>query len=118
MIFSRRIVFYRNSGPRTSPLSGIPLHDFLVAYCVFTRILSRVPAIKWNTTSHVSPRARVYGFQCARLSAQGGPTLAHLLAETIPEFPTAVKKVIPLFCSLFLGAIIKWDRPILPGRNH
>ena len=55
MIFFRRIVFYRDSGPKTSPLSGIPLHDFLVAYCVFTRILSRVPAIKWNTTSHVSP---------------------------------------------------------------
>ena len=48
MIFSRRIVFYRDSGPKTSPLSGIPLHDFLVAYFVFIRILSGVPAIKWN----------------------------------------------------------------------
>ena len=48
MIFSRRIVFYRDSGPRTSPLNGSPIHDFLVAYSVFIRILSGVPAIKWN----------------------------------------------------------------------
>ena len=50
MIFSRRIVFYRDSGPRTSPLSGSPAHDFLVAYSVFIRILSGVPAIKWNVS--------------------------------------------------------------------
>ena len=77
-----------------------------------------------SVCAHVFVCVRVYGFQCVRLSAQGGPTLAHLLAETIPEFPTAVKKVIPLFdhssrgqslsgiglsCP---GAIIKWDRPI------
>ena len=46
MLFLRRIVFYKDSGPRTSPLSGIPLHDFLAAYCVFTRILSRKRVIE------------------------------------------------------------------------
>ena len=45
------------------------------------------------------------------LSPQGR-TLAHLLEETIPEFPTAVKKVIPLFVLSCPGAIIKWNRPI------
>ena len=44
--------------------------------------------------------------------APQGRTLAHLLEETIPEFPTAVKKVIPLFVLSCPGAIIKWNWPI------
>ena len=142
MIFSRRIVFYKDSGPKTSPLNGIPLHDFLVAYCVFTRILSRVPAIKWNTTSHVSParaRARVcvvlcvcvhvfvcvcvcvcacvWVSVCAFVGA-GRSNTCSFVGGNNPRIPHRREKSYPPFCSLFPGAIIKWDRPILPGRNH
>ena len=56
MIFSRRIVFYKDSGPKTSPLNGIPPHDFLVAYCVFTRILSRKRVIEWDSKAPAHAR--------------------------------------------------------------
>ena len=61
MIFSRRIVFYTDSGPRTSPLSGSPVHDFLVAYSFFIRILSGVPAIKWNMSLESRIKERAFG---------------------------------------------------------
>ena len=107
MIFLWRTVFLHGFCPGRPPLNGTLHHTFRP----HARVCARVCV-------------RAYGFQCVRLSVQGGPTLAHLLAETIPEFPTAVEKVIPLFVHSSRGqslrgiglscpgAIIKWDRPI------
>ena len=136
MIFSWRLVFYTDFGPKTSPLNGMPPYDFLIAYCVFTRILSQVPAIKWNATSHVSP-ARACVCLCARVcvcacvwvsvcalvgagwsntcSFAGGnnPRILHCREKNISLFVHSSRgqslSGIGLSCP---GAIIKWDRPI------
>ena len=98
-------------------------------YMGFSVCVCRCKAVQQRiTSSHVAFCYVMLGSDWpkhALLShAPQGRTLAHLLGETIPEFPTAVRKVIPLFVHSSWGqslsgiglscpgAIIKSDRPI------
>ena len=123
MIFPRRIVFYKDSGPKTSPLSGIPLHDFLVAYFVFTRILSRKRVIEcdengWFFDSNSLEPWITYTHRC--VGHREGPSATHIYIYKYIHIYLSTYIYICVYIYQFIthsGTIVKVTKIPLPWKK-
>ena len=104
MIFLWRTVFLHGFCPGRPPLSGTLPHMFRPRACMCV-------CVSVCKCLCVCVCACVWVSVCAFVGA-GRSNTCSFAGGNNPRIPHRREKSYPPFCSLFPGAIIKWDRPI------